>query len=132
MYNLIVMELETSDLVRIAEEFPESTIVISSTTPTTEGELGRPTGAYSREHLDRFLQAADEVRETNPEQALVFVVRGDLAAQSDASFLAGLTAVDDSSVSAWWSNDVPPLPAEIETLRAAGVTFFDLGSGEAQ
>ncbi|NNC80366.1 MAG: DUF2181 domain-containing protein, partial [Acidimicrobiales bacterium] len=122
MYNLIVMELETSDLVRFAEEFPDSTIVISSTTATGPMDIG-----YSEKHLDQFVEAAEEIRETNPQQPLAFAVRGDLAAQSGPGFIEGLSAVDNSYVAAWWSGDVPSEPEEIQTLRNQGVTFFDTG-----
>jgi len=91
MYNLIVMELETSDLVRFAEEFPDSTIVISSTTATGPMDL-----SYSENHLDQFVNAANKVRQTNPEQPLAFAVRGDLAAQSGPEFIEGLSAVENS------------------------------------
>ena len=122
MYNLIVMELETSDLVRVAEHFSESTILISSTTPTGPREEG-----YSEDHLVQFIRAAHEIRQVNPGQSLAFVVRGDLAARSGPQLMEGLTAIENSYVSAWWSADVPPMSGEIETLRARGVTFFDLG-----
>jgi hypothetical protein len=122
MYNLVVMELETSDLIRIAEEFPVSTIVISATTPKGPRDQG-----YSADHLEQFVRAANEIREVNPGQALVFAVRGDLTAQSGPFFLVGLTSIDDSYVTAWWPADVPPMSGEVETLRAMGVTFFDLG-----
>ena len=122
MYNLIVMELETSDLIRIARHFPDSTIVISSTTPTGPLDDG-----YSREHLERLIQAANDIRRVHPDQALAFAVRGDLAAQSGRHLLEGLTAVDNSYVAAWWSADVRPMTSEIETLRSRGVTFFDPG-----
>ncbi len=122
MYNRVVMELETSDLIHIAGAFPESTIVVSANTPTGPLEQG-----YSENHLERFVRAADEIREVNPVQALVFAVRGDLAAQSGPHLLQGLTSIEDSYVAAWWSADVPPTPGEIETLRAGGVAFFDLG-----
>ncbi len=127
MYNLIVMELETSDLVRIAEEFPESTIVISATPPKGPQEVG-----YSEPYLDRFLTAVEEIRAVSPSQSLVFAVRGDLAARSGSFLLEGLNAIDDSYVAAWWSLDVPPTRAEIEVLRAGGVTFFDVGSDVAE
>ncbi len=122
MYNLIVMELETSDLTRVAEHFPESTILISSTTPTGPREE-----EYSEDHLLQFVSAAHEIRKVNPGQSLAFVVRGDLAAQSGPHLMEGLRAIEDSYVAAWWPADVPPVSAEIETLRAGGVTFFDLG-----
>jgi hypothetical protein len=122
MYNLLVMELETSDLVLIAEQFPESTIVISAFTPTGPLEDG-----YSQHHLEQFLRAAREIREAAPGQRLAFAVRGDLAAKSDAGFIEGLGTVENSSVSAWWSSDPRPTVTEIEALRAAGVTSFDLG-----
>jgi len=122
MYNLIVMELETSDLSRVAEHFSESTILISSTTATGLSEEW-----YSEDHLARFIRAADEIRRASPGQPLAFILRGDLAAQSDPLLMEGLNAIDDSYVAAWWSADVPPTSDEIETLRAGGVTFFDLG-----
>lgn len=122
MYNLIVMELETSDLIRIARHFPESTIVISSTTATGPLDEG-----YSDSHLEQFMRAAAEVRRISPGQSLVFAVRGDLAARSSPEFLEGLATVDDSYVAAWWSGDVPSSPDEIQALRDQGVTFFDLG-----
>jgi hypothetical protein len=124
MYNLIAMELETSDLIYIARHLPDSTIAISATTPTGPREQG-----YSENHLEQFLTAENEIREVNPGQSLVFVVRGDLAARSGPHLLQGLTLIEDSYVAAWWSADVPSTPAEIETLRAGGVTFFDLGQG---
>ena len=127
MYNLIVMELETSDLIRIAEHFPTSTIVISSATASGPIDDG-----YSTRHLEQFVDAAEEVRAENEGQPLVFAVRGDLAARSDAGFLEGLHAVDRSYVAAWWSGDVPSTPEEIETLREAGVTFFDLGQEQGR
>jgi hypothetical protein len=122
MYNLLVMELETSDLVRVAGHFPESTIVISSTTPTGPHDEG-----YSEDHLDQFIEAATEIRRKHPGQPLAFAVRGDLAAQSGPHLLQGLTAIDDSHVIAWWSADVRPRVGEVQALRAAGVTFFDPG-----
>lgn len=122
MYNLIVMELETSDLIRIAEHFPDSTIVISSTTPTGPLDEG-----YSDKHLEQFIEAANEIRQKSAGQSLVFAVRGDLAAQSGPEFLEGLAVIEDSYVAAWWSGDVPSTPEEIETLSERGVTFFDLG-----
>jgi len=122
MYNLIVMELETSDLIRIAEHFPKSTIVISSTTPTGPLDDG-----YTEKHLEQFIGAANEIREESPGQALVFAVRGDLAAQSGLEFLEGLAVIEGSYVAAWWSGDVPSTREEIKTLRERGVTFFDLG-----
>ncbi len=122
IYNLVVMELETSDLARIASRFPESTIVISSTTPT--GSLSH---GYSLTHLRQFLRSAEVIRQVNPDQVLAFAVRGDLAVTAADGFLEGLTAVEDSHVAAWWSADVRPTDAEIEELRARGVTFFDLG-----
>lgn len=124
MYNLIVMELETSDLVRVAEEFPESRIVISATTPKGPRDVG-----YSEHDLEGFTTAAEEVRAVSSSQSLAFAVRGDLAARSGPFFLEGLHAIDDSYVAAWWAEDVPPTPEEIEVLRAGGVTFFDLGEG---
>ena len=42
MYNRVVMELETSDLIEICGQFPESTIVISATTPTDPSGGGTP------------------------------------------------------------------------------------------
>jgi len=122
MYNLIVMELETSDLVRIAEHFPESTMVISSMTPSGPHEEG-----YSESHLEQFVRAVLELRQLNPDQSVGFAVRGDLATQSGPHLLEGLTAVEDSYVAAWWSADVRPMPGEMEALRSAGVTFFDPG-----
>jgi len=127
MYNLFVMELETSDLIRLAREFPESSIVISSTTATGPLDDG-----YTENHLEQFVQAANEVREASPGQRLVFAVRGDLAARSDPEFIDGLDAIDGSYVAAWWSGDVPSTPDEIETLREQGVTFFDLGQEEGR
>ena len=121
MYNRVVMELETSDLIRIAREFPESTIVVSATTPTGPLEQG-----YSEDHLARFVRAANQIRGANPVQALVFAVRGDLAARSGPHLLEGLTSIENSYVAPWWSTDVSPTPGEIEKLRAGGVTFFDL------
>lgn len=122
LYNLIVMESETSDLIRVAEHFPESTIVISSTTPT--GSLAE---GYSRSQLEQFTRAASEIRQVSPDQRLAFAVRGDLAAQSGPHLLEGLTAVENSYVAAWWSADVRPEAGEREALRAGGVTFFDPG-----
>jgi hypothetical protein len=122
MYNLIVMELETSDLIQIADHFPDSTIVISSTTATGPLDEG-----YTEDHLEQFIRAANQIRDAHPGQSLVFAVRGDLAARSGPGFIAGLGTVDDSYVAAWWSGDVPSTPEEIETLRRLGVTFFDLG-----
>ena len=122
MYNLIVMELETSDLIRIAEHFPESTIVISTTTPSGPREYG-----YTENHLEQFIRAAHEIRQVNPGQSLVFAVRGDLAARSGREFVQGLTSIENSYVGAWWSSDVQPAPGEIDTLRAWGVPFIDLG-----
>jgi hypothetical protein len=122
MYNLIVMELETSDLSRIAQHFPDSTIVISSTTATGPLDEG-----YSQNHLGQFITAANEVRRASPGQSLVFAVRGDLAARSGPQFVEALMVIEDSYVAAWWSSDAPSTPDEIETLRDGGVTFFDLG-----
>jgi hypothetical protein len=122
MYNLIVMELETSDLVRIAEEFPQSTIAISSITPTTEDEAYVPQ-PYTEEHLDEFLRAASEVRAVNPDQPIVFVMRGDLAALTDPSILTELDEIGD--LAAWWSLEVPPRPGEIELLERRGVDLID-------
>ncbi len=127
MYNLIVMELETSDLIRIAEHFPDSTIVISSTTATGPLDDG-----YSGKHLEQFIRAASEIRQESPGQSLVFAVRGDLAAQSGPEFLEGLDVIQQSYVAAWWSGDAPSTPDEIETLRARGVTFFDLGQEQGR
>jgi len=127
MYNLIVMELETSDLIRIAEHVPDSTIVISSTTATGPLDDG-----YSEKHLEQFIRAANEIRQNSPEQSLVFAVRGDLAARSGSEFLEGLATVENSYVAAWWSGDVPSTQNEIETLRAGGVTFFDVGQEEGR
>lgn len=122
MYNLMVMELETSDLVRVARHLPESTIVISSTTPTGPLDEG-----YSEKHLTRFIWAAAEVREASPDQSLVFAVRGDLAALSGPEFLDALALIEDSDIAAWWSEDAASTPEEIQTLSDRGVTFFDLG-----
>jgi len=122
MYNLLVMELETADLARIAERFPDSTIVISAFTPTGSLDHG-----YSDEHLERFIRAAEDIREASPDQSLAFALRGDLAALSGPQFLATLTAVEDGYVAAWWSADVRPTQEELDTLRASGVTFFDPG-----
>ena len=62
----------------------------------------------------------------------MFAVRGDLAARSESEFLEGLAAVENSYVAAWWSGDVPSTQDEIETLRAGGVTFFDVGQEEGR
>lgn len=91
MYNLIVMELETSDLSRIAEHFPDSTIVISSTTVTGPLDEG-----YSQHHLQQFIRAANQIRRASPGQSLVFAVRGDLAARSGTQFVEGLMVIEDS------------------------------------
>lgn len=126
LYNLVVMELETADLVRLATAFPEATIVISATPPKRTPDHG-----YLAEHLDHYLDAAAEIRAASPSQRLVFAVRGDLAARSDAAFLGTLHGVERSSVAAWWAAEAPPTPDEIETLRSRGVTFFDVGAGES-
>lgn len=120
MYNLLVMELETDDLARIAEHFPESTIVISAFTPT--GPVGE---GYSDDHLEQFLDAAREVREASPGQRIGFALRGDLAAQSGPGFVGNLLAIGDTYVATWWSSDPRPTDAEVELLRAVGVTVFD-------
>lgn len=122
MYNLIVMELETSDLIHLARHFPDATIVISSTTAT-----GPIDESYSEEHLEQFIRAANQIRRESPGQSLVFAVRGDLAAKSPPEFHDGLAVIDNSYVAAWWSGDVPSTPEDIETLRNVGVGFFDLG-----
>ena len=122
MYNLTVMELETSDLIQIAEHFPDATIVISSTTATGPIDEG-----YSEKHLEQFIRAVDQIRQKSPGQSLVFAVRGDLAAKSPPKFHEGLAVIDNSYVAAWWSGDVPSTPEEIETLRNVGIDFFDLG-----
>jgi hypothetical protein len=120
MYNLLVMELEVDDLARIAEHFPESTIVISAFTPT--GPVGE---GYSADHLAQFLDAADEIRRASPGQRIGFALRGDLAALSGPEFVGSLLAIGDSYVATWWSSDPRPTDAEVEALRAAGVTVFD-------
>ena len=122
MYNLMVMELETSDLIRITRRFPDSTIVISSTTATGPLDEG-----YTQDHLEQFISAAAEVREVNPDQSIAFAVRGDLAAMSGAAFVEGLAVVDNSYIAAWWSGDAPSKPHEVETLQDLGVTFMDFG-----
>jgi hypothetical protein len=127
MYNLIVMELETSDLIRVAEHLPDSTIVISSTTATGPLDDG-----YSESHLEQFIRAASEIRQERPDQSLVFAVRGDLAAKSDLEVVEGLVAIENAYVAAWWSGDVPSTVGEIETLRDRGVNFFDLGQEEGR
>jgi hypothetical protein len=127
MYNLIVMELETSDLIETAEHFPESTVVISSTTAT--GPLDE---SYTLEHLEQFAEAAAEIREASPGQPLVFAVRGDLAARSDPDFFAGLHAIEDSYIAAWWSAEAPSTDEEISILRSHGVGFFDLGQEQGR
>lgn len=126
LYNLVVMELETTDLVRIARAFPEATIVISATPPKQTPDRG-----YLAEHLEHYLDAATEVRAASPSQPIVFAVRGDLAARSGAAFLDALHGVERSSVAAWWAAEAPPAPGEIETLRGWGVTFFDLSAGQS-
>jgi hypothetical protein len=126
LYNLVVMELETADLVRIARSFPEATIVISATPPKQTPDHG-----YLAEHLEHYLDAAAEIRAASPSQPLVFAVRGDLAARSGASFLDALHDVERSSVAAWWAAEAPPAPGEIETLLGWGVTFLDVSAGES-